>query len=154
MSLPISSSSALSEIISSVGVSADEDKNVNKGGVVVHFSCASRQLILTINHHVDRVLCDISPSHHHTGERPLIGQLGIGQQETGVCRHGHAAFVFIVGNDRGILAALLDEQVPWKPVAFVLETRREWIYLRPATIKAYIVLLNVLCVIWKHRCVV
>lgn len=133
MSLPISSSSALSEIFSSMGVSAEDDKNVSKGGFVLHFSCASRQLVLTINHHADRVLCDICSSHHHAGERPLIGQLGIGQQQTGVCRHAHAAFVFIVGNDRGILAPLLDEQVPWKPVAFVLGTRREWVYLMPST---------------------
>lgn len=91
-----------------MGVSAEDDTNVNEGGVVIHSSCASRQLVLTINHHVDRVLYDISNRHHHAGERPLIGQLGIEQQQTGVCRHAHAAFVSIVGDDRGILALLLD----------------------------------------------
>lgn len=108
-----------------MGVSAEEDKYVDKGGVVIHLPCAwRRQLVLTVNHHVDRVLCDISPSHHHAGEGPLIGQLGIGQQQAGVCHHAHAAFVFIVGDDGSVLAALLDEQVPRKPVAFVLGTKK------------------------------
>lgn len=75
---------------------------------VIRSSCASRQLVLTIHHHVDRVLYDIGSSHHHAGERPLIGQLGSRQQQTGVCRHAHAPFVFIIGDDRGILAPLLD----------------------------------------------
>lgn len=108
MGLPISNSTALSEIFSSVGVSAEDDKDGNGACVPITNSFATWQLVLTINHYVDRVLYDIRSSHHHAGERPLIGQPGIGQQQTEVRRHAHAAFVFIVGNDGGVLAPLLD----------------------------------------------
>lgn len=108
MGLPISSSSALSEIFSSVGVSAEDDKEGNEGCVPIDNSFATWQLVLTINHYVDGVLYDICSSHHHAGECPLISQPGIGQQQTEVRRHAHAAFVFIVGDDRSVLAPLLD----------------------------------------------
>lgn len=69
---------------------------------------ATRQLALTVNYYVDRVLFNVFSSHHHAGEHPLISKPGIGQQQTGVRRHAHAAFVFFVGEDGGALAPLLD----------------------------------------------
>lgn len=69
------------------------------------------QLVLTVDHHVHWVFCDVGASNHHADEDPLVGQLGCREQQAGVCGHADTALVLISGDDCDVLVCLLDQQV-------------------------------------------
>lgn len=83
------------------------------------------QLVLTVDHHVNWIFCDVCASHHHAGESPLVSQLGLRKQQAGVCSHTHTAPVFVSGANWDVLVPLLDQEVSWKSLSFVLESNTE-----------------------------
>lgn len=81
------------------------------------------QLVLTVDHHINWIFYDVCASHHHAGESPLVSQLGGRKQQAEVFRHAHATLVFISGANGDVLGPLLDQEVSWKPLSFVLENK-------------------------------
>lgn len=57
------------------------------------------QLVLTVDHYINRVLCNVCTNHRHAREGPLVSEFDFRKQQTGVCGHAHSVLVFISGND-------------------------------------------------------
>lgn len=122
--LPISKSSALSVMLSSVGASAmrGEKKKVNERGLGLG-GCGSMKtfITLTVHHHVDVELLDVGDVRLHAGEGVLVAQLDRRQQQAEVVQQAHAVLVVVGGADRHVLAPQLEQQVARHAVLFDLE---------------------------------
>lgn len=103
-------------------------------------------LVLTVDDHINWELSNVCTSHHHAGEGALVAQFGRRKHQAGVWGPGHAAFVFISGADWGVQVFLLDQQVSWKPLSFVLENMSTVHLLRVYHIRRW------LPVQTHHRC--
>lgn len=57
------------------------------------------QLVLTVNHYINRVLCNVCTNYCHAREGPLVSQFDFRKQQTGVCGHAHSVLVLITGAD-------------------------------------------------------